>query len=290
MGQVNRYFFYPLTFEPVIRILYKKQAAKVKVADLVVDFTQNRFVLPSKVNALAFKSLELAWLQMADSHGFEPIILSPLTPLGTCSAVAEVNQNNVVSAGRGTEAVSDATNVLALKIAADFKKNKNPDIVKYATTHRHVRGQAFDNPAFTAHFGVFCAISGGFDRGSYDFEISQLIAHLNVHYALLTSHFDRKNLSLKINIRQENPHFVALFQRKLSENGYDFELIEDYGKGNYYRLVRFGIYLKHHQMDINLSDGGLVDWTQKLIPNKKHRLFISGCGIELVHKILDNQL
>lgn len=222
-------------FNTVLLELYKKQAAKVKVADLVVDFTQNRFVLPSKVNALAFKSLELAWLQMADSHGFEPIILSPLTPLGTCSAVAEVNQNNVVSGGRGTEVVSDVTNVLALKIAADFKENKNPDIVKYATTHRHVRGQAFDNPAFTVHFGVFCAVSGGLDTGSYD-----------------------------------------------------FELIEDYEKGDYYRLVRFGINLKHHQMDINLSDGGLVDWTQKLIPNKKHRLFISGCGIELVHKIWSN--
>jgi len=34
-----------------------------------------------------------------------------------------------------------------------------------------------------------------------------------------------------------------------------------------------------------LSDGGFVDWTQKLIPDKKHRLLISGVGTELIHKM-----
>jgi hypothetical protein len=36
-----------------------------------------------------------------------------VTPLGTCHVVAPVSQNRVVSTVRGTEVVSDSTNVLA---------------------------------------------------------------------------------------------------------------------------------------------------------------------------------
>jgi hypothetical protein len=32
---------------------------------------------------------------------------------------------------------------------------------------------------------------------------------------------------------------------------------------------------------IELVDGGFVDWTQKLLGNKKERLLISGTGIDL---------
>lgn len=270
--------------------MFKMQAAKIQATDLVKQFTNNRFVVPSTVDVLAYKKLELEYLEFANEQGFKPIILSPLTPLGTCSTVGEVNQNNVVSALRGTEVVADVTNVLALKIAADFKKNKSPDVVKYATTHRHVRGQAFTNPAFTAHFGVFCLVSGGIDTGSYQFEIGQLIAHIDLHYSLLSSKFDSKNLEIKIHLRQENPYFIESLEKQLSDKGFHFKLIEDYQKGDYYKMVQFKIYLKYKDMDLDLADGGLVDWTQKLIPNKKHRLFISGCGIEIVHKILDGQL
>jgi hypothetical protein len=34
----------------------------------------------------------------------------------------------------------------------------------------------------------------------------------------------------------------------------------------------------------------LVDWTQQLIPNKKHRLLISGSGLEIIYKIINGDL
>lgn len=271
----------------VLLELFSNHSDKTQPTDLVKQYKQNRFVTPSTVNVLAYKALELEWLQYADNQGFKPIILSPVTPLSTTASVAEIHQNNVISALRGTEVVSDATNVLAIKIAADFEKGQTNGVIKYATTHRHVRGQSFTNPAFTAHFGAFCLVSGGLDTGSYQFEIEQLFAHIQLQSKLLSDKFDAKNLFIKFYIRQENAPFLQRLQSKLHELSSPFEIIEAYQKGDYYKTVQFQIDLKYKDMDFNLVDGGLVDWTQKMIPNKKHRLFISGCGIEIVHKILE---
>ncbi len=277
-------------FNSVLLELFKNHSDKMRPTDLVKQYKQNRFVLPSTVNVLAYKALELEWLQYADNQGFKPIILSPMTPLSTTASVAEIHQNNVISALRGTEVVSDATNVLAVKIAADFKKDQPNDVVKYATTHRHVRGQSFTNPAFTAHFGAFCLVSGGLDTGSYQFEIKQLFAHIQLQSKLLSEKLGSKNLLIKFYIRQENPSFLRLLQSELHALSSPFEIIKAYQKGDYYKTVQFQIDLKYKGRNFNLVDGGLVDWTQKMIPNKKHRLFISGCGIEIVHKILENQI
>jgi hypothetical protein len=47
----------------------------------------------------------------------EGVELSPIAPLGTCSAVGPVSQNRIVSAMRSAEVVSDSTNALAVEAA-----------------------------------------------------------------------------------------------------------------------------------------------------------------------------
>lgn len=271
--------------------LFQQRTKKLKPADLLHQFEHNRFVQTAEVDTLSFKFLELEWLQYAEQHAFTPVTLSPLAPLGSCSVVGEVNQNNVLSATRGTEVVSDATNVLALKVAEEQKStSKKLPLVKYSTTHRHVRGQAFDNPAFTAHFGVFCLVSGGFDSGSFAFELSQLEDHLNLYYSLLSQKFGEENLQVKFFLKDQQHPFHAFLEKKLKAFPYACKLMDQQDSGDYYKLIQFKIYLKMQQVEIDLADGGLVDWTQKLLSNKKHRLFISGCGLELVHKFLKHDI
>lgn len=280
-SELNTYLLY----------LFQQRAKKVKPADLLHQFEHNRFVQTAEIDTLAFKALELEWLQHAEQNGFRPVTLSPLAPLGCCSVVGEVNQNNVVSATRGTEVVSDATNVLALKIAEEQKSiSKKEKLIKYATTHRHVRGQTFDHPAFTAHFGVFCLVSGGLDSGSFAFELSQLWEHLNLHYTLLSQKFGVENLLVKFFLKDRQHPFHPFLEEKLKALPFASELIHQQDSGDYYKLIQFKVYLKKQQMEVDLADGGLVDWTQKLLSNKKHRLFISGCGLELVHKFLKHDL
>ncbi len=270
--------------------LYRLKAAQVEPAWLLRQFGQNRFVSPAAVDSLALRQTELDWLKYAREYNFHPLTLSPLAPLASCSAIGHVDQNNVLSAVRGTEVVSDATNVLALQIAQDAKATKDKNAVfRYAAAHRHVRGQAFDNPKFTAHFSVFCLASGGRDRGNYAFELGQLNEHLAIILNLLRRHFPEERLFIRFYRKKD----ASVFMERMEEypNGIWTSLPHEFRddlEHEYYHLIQAKVFLRLDEGEIDLADGGPVDWTQRLLSNKKHRLFISGIGLELVHKLGNN--
>jgi hypothetical protein len=272
--------------------LFQIKARKLKPAALLNEFKKNRFVAPSTVDPIAFRELEIRCLQLAKARGFTPITLSPITVFGTCASVGYVDQNNVLTALRGTEVVSDATNVFALLMATEFKKRGNRSIIKYAATQRHVRAQSLTNPAFTAHFSIFCMATGGMDTGNFSFELEQLLDHINAHYSVFTDDFDKNKLVVRIYLKQENKAFEEKLRKAFESFNQlvPIKIEKQSDVGDYYQMIRFRFYLQHKGDEINLSDGGLVDWTQKLIPNKKHRLIISGVGTELIHKIKQQQI
>ncbi|MEM9675370.1 MAG: hypothetical protein ACFB15_01870 [Cyclobacteriaceae bacterium] len=268
--------------------IFQARTKKITHTELLRQFDENRFVQPATVDTIQIKKLELKGLELAEEAGFSVVTLSPLVPLGSCSVVGKVDQNNVVSATRGTEIVSDATNVLALKIAAETKKRgKGLNLLQYATVHRHVRGQAFDNPAFSAHFSVFCLATGGLDTGDFAFESEQLVDHLEWHYQLLSEYFSDEQLLIKIFLKNRDSRFKSRLAEKFGEeiNNGKVECIEEENPNDYYQQVQFKIYLRKQDQLIDMADGGLVDWTQKLLSNRKQRLFISGTGLELVAKL-----
>jgi len=272
--------------------LFKQRAKKIVPAELLKDFEKNRFTAPAKINTIDFQEFELWCLKQMKHKGFLPVTLSPLTAFASCSAVGFVDQNNVMTALRGTEVVSDATNVFALLIASEFKKKKGNSLTKYVTSHRHVRSQAFSNPAFTSHFSILCLATGGLDTGSYTFELEQLSDHMTAHLSILSNEFGYENLSLVIYLKDDNKTLHQKVEAVLKKiNGLASIKIENQiNAGDYYKLIQFKFFLAHNGEQVNLSDGGLVDWTQKLIPNKKHRLIISAVGTELIHKIKDKQI
>jgi len=272
--------------------LFRKRTKKITPTELLNHFEKNRFAAPSSVDTIAFKELEMRCLKLAEQKNFTSVTLSPLTSFGTCSAVGFVDQNNIVSALRGTEVVSDATNVFALLMAQELKKRKDNPTIKYATTQRHVRGQALSNHAFTAHFGVFCLATGGMDTGNFSFELEHLLEHMHLHLSLLSNEFEKEKLILKIFLKDDYKIFHQKLVTRITDfnNSVELKIEREPNPNNYYKLVQFKFYLLYKGEEINLSDGGFVDWTQKLIPNKKHRLIISGAGTELIHKIKYGQL
>src|SRR6185503_20740490 len=90
--------------------VFRENAKAISPTDLLTHYQQNRFVQPSALDAITFLKAELSILEIWQRAGFVPMELSPLAPLGNCSALALVEQNKVVSALRGTEVVADATN------------------------------------------------------------------------------------------------------------------------------------------------------------------------------------
>jgi hypothetical protein len=267
--------------------LFRHRTHDMEASEVLKRFRENRFVRPSNDDALSTRRTEFGFLTAAATYGFQPVNLSPLAPLGTCSVLGPVHQHNVVSAVRGTEAVSDATNVLALMIAERFHNDVDKNAIhKLATIHRHVRGQHFTNPNFSAHFTVMGLASGGFDKGSYIFELTHLEEHIRLITGLLAERFDPEDLSLRFYCKE---HSSGLLERISESTGRVWDemktsFVEDTSHC-YYQLMQFKVLLHKNDREIDVGDGGFVDWTQKLLSNKKQRLLISGIPVELLERI-----
>lgn len=264
--------------------VFVHQARKLTPAKVLQAFKNNRLVRPGRMNPLVLKKLELEALKMAEDKGFRVVELSPVAPLGSCSVVAPVHQNNVLSASRGAEVVADATNILALIMAQEWQKAPAPSALKYACTHRHVRTQAYDHPDYSPHFCALALSTGGLDKGHYFFEVQALIDHIGIHYQLLRQKFPDQPISLTWWVRRPAEQLISRLQTEMAKTWPQLpqEWIIPAPAHPYYPVIQFKLYLHLVGKPLDLADGGLVDWTQKLLTNRKHRLVISGLGLELM--------
>ncbi|MPN15427.1 hypothetical protein SDC9_162760 [bioreactor metagenome] len=73
--------------------------------------------------------------------------------------------------------------------------------------------------------------------------------------------------------------FIDRIHCYLHEQYPDIEFIvnREETDNSYYHGINFKISIN----DMEIVDGGFVDWTQKLLGNKKERLLISGAGVDL---------
>lgn len=272
-------------FNSLMLEIFRQRAEQISPADLLREFEKNRFTQPTSLDPILLLESELDWLKEAKLADFHPVILSPVSSLGTCSVVAKTNQNNLISALRNTEVVADATNVLALQLAIDHKRNSDLGPRRYATIHRHVRAQNYDNPNFTAHFGIFCLASAGKDKGNFDYELEEANRHISLILKILVKHFAKDQIIFKFFLRDENPKLKIRLQEKVNcWSTYPASFETDPSK-EYYSLFQFKAYVRIGELQIDFADGGPVDWVAQLTGNQKMRSFISGIGLELVLKL-----
>lgn len=264
--------------------LSKEMANKNSPNDILSRYESNRFVKPSELNPIKVKQVELLMLEMAEASGFSSVLLSPASLLGSCSVIAKVDQNNVISATRGLELIADSTNMLAIYLANEIK-NKTIDNTKspvhLSATCRVTRGQMYKSNAFVPHFSLFTIVSSGKDTGSYSFEKDAISRQIGFYI----SYFGEKlghNLKVFLNIRNgytDKMGFIDRIHCYLRESypDIDFMVNREETDNTYYQGLNFKISIN----DIEIVDGGFVDWTQKLLGNKKECLLISGAGIDL---------
>jgi len=275
--------------------VFRVAAGDMEPAGLIKAYQSNRFVVPSALDAITFRKLELQILELARSYGFEALELSPLAPLGNCSALGLADQNKIVSSVRGTEVLADATNLMALEAAVRRKSSGfDGTVVNLSTTHRHVRAQALPPiKGFTAHFKLFCMISAGKDRGGHEFEKEALLNHLSFYAQFLVKELGlpRVKIILKALKGAGSNALVATrvmdhLAGKLPEA--EVSLIEvPQEEHRYYQDLRFSINtVMADGRELNLGDGGLMDWSARLTGNAKERLVTSGLGIELLLKLM----
>jgi len=272
--------------------VFRQKSRKLRPSALLSNYQNNRFVRPSTLDPQKLMRTRLEILELAQTNGFTPLDLSPLTPFGCCSVLAPVDQNNIVTALRGTEVVSDATNVLALE--ASLLRESDPDKeIHLCCSHRAVRAQSFDNPYFSAHFELFCTVSAGRDNGNYTFEKSMIDKHLRFYLTMLGNMIPHKELSIILihipdKSETHNPFAAVSDFIKQSMVCCPVTVRESEGDFTYYKYLRFNILLHKHGTEHLIVDGGFTDWSQRLLNNRKERLLTSGLGVEYLLKIIND--
>jgi hypothetical protein len=271
--------------------VFARRSQQVSAPELLKQYDNNRFVQPAETDYLLLLERSLQTLQCLNRHDFKPLQVSPLSQLGTCSVVATVDQDKVVSALRNCEVLSDATNALALHISSQKKKQKNANgkvHIKYSTVQRHVRSQPFSIKGFSPHFTIGCLVSAGTDTGNYAFEKKAIGDHFTALQDVLTNVFNTGTVKFRLQQRAGyGDTFIPAVLEYLQTQFPKLEVTRDEtsGSNNYYKGLQFKTDIIVQDRHFEIADGGLVNWTQQLLNNKKERFFISGFGLELLNKL-----
>ena len=264
--------------------LARTRAGTVEAAGLLQRWKADRFVQPAATDPAPLAEIEYRIWQRLRNTEFVGLVLSPITPLGSCRAIGPVDQNRIISTVRTSEVVSDPTNVLALEAARRRRAvaNRATDPVHVAACHRVVRAQRFRDPRASAHFSLFALVSSARDRGSAHTEAALLIDHLDFWWQVLADAVGSKRARLVWTVIDSEPMRERLNDEVCPALG-EATLIEDPDRTQaigYYRTAAFKIMVETERGFDELGDGGFTDWTAKLIPDAKERCLISCISTE----------
>jgi hypothetical protein len=264
----------------------RRRATDVPPPSLLQQYERDRFVRPALLPPTAFYAA-FGHAVKALPTGVEMVELAPVVPLGTHAALGTVSQNKVVSTIRGTEVAADVTNALALEAAVRRKAllaaaARSAVPVRLGAAQRVVRAQRFDGPVQFAHFTLFGLVTAGRDTGNRQFEIDAFREHCRFHVeAVLAA--GAEAVEVRLSALDRGFMAVADAVREALGDLRGATVVDDPDRRsgrNYYTGFCFKVYVQDGDVWIDLADGGLVDWTQKLLQNRKERLVISGLGME----------
>jgi hypothetical protein len=258
---------------------FSRRAAARTAADVRHQYERDGFTRPAPVDQRTLVELDRHLLAAADE--FEAIELAPLAPLATCSAVARTGQNRIVSALRGTEVVSDPTNVLALECASQLQADASR-VVRLATSHRAVRAQPFPKmPGFAPHFRIFCLASGGREQASQALTVDEMTRHVRTHLAALdrleANGYAFPNRRVVVLATKERAEVADRIAAATTGVPVSRGLLAH----EYYDGLRFQIDVGKAASGIPLIDGGSFDWLSTLSSNRKMTFVASGMGSQL---------
>ncbi len=127
----------------------------------------------------------------------------------------------------------------------------------------------------------------GVNRNSNSFEIDLAKSHISFYLNMLLSLFKKEDLYVEVYLTENGNQTSSHIKDEISLICHNLEL--DFKSteltNQYYQIFQYKIFLNYQNAQIDLGDGGFVDWTQKILTNQKQRLFISGVGLEIIHKI-----
>lgn len=271
---------------PFLLELTRSQAGRKRPADLLAQLERDRFVHPSFLDQRLVHQLD--GMALGAAPEFEALHLSPVAPLGTCSVLAPTSQDRTLSTTRGTEVVSDPTNMLALICAERIRRDRRTP-VRVCTVHQVLRAQPLPPQAgFSRHYRLFVLAEAGPGEPEDGFELAAIGRQLASFdriveraTATLGCRFPARKFVLKT-ARSRSVLRDRVLQR-LHELFPETEVETQERDSNYYDGLRilFGAETISGEF-CQLADLGLFDWVGKLTSNRRIRFVVSGFGVQLL--------
>jgi hypothetical protein len=206
--------------------------------------------------------------------------------------LAGFSQDRVLTTAADSELVSDSTNVLALECALRRRapSTRRTSDTRLAAAHRMLR------PREASHFALIGLCTAGRDRGAFAMQLAALREHLEWHLRTISREAPSLDLEVRVTDLSGGRHRAVLDEQLLGPVDAAWPLLRvgfdddrQAGRG-YYTDVCFGVdAVRSDGSRSNLSDGGLVDWTARLLADAKERLLISGLGSERVLQVRDER-
>jgi len=277
--------------------VFRRRAERISPADVMRRYRTDRFVAPGQVSAPALRRAE-GTMVGALPPGFDVLTLAPVLPLGAHTATGGVDPRNVIATVRSSEVAADPTNGLALEAAARRAEllRLNPrsvEPVRLAASQRVTRAQLFGGPVSFAHFQLLGVVTAGRDAGSLVFESRHLAEHMRFAAAGLAA-LGLGQVTIAVTCLDEASRLVlaALTAEFAGVPGLDVAEAPERESGRaYYRGLCFKVFARSggDRDLLEVGDGGFVDWTAKLLGNRKERALISGYGIDRLALLADDQ-
>ena len=274
----------PSETTPVWLEVARRQARRREPKDLLGQYDSDGFVQPSALDLSLSVRLDAMALEAAEA--FEGVLLSPVAPLGVCSALAPTSQDRTISAARSLEVVSDPTNALALECARRLRRRPTED-VRLCTVHQVLRAQPVpDRPGHSRHFRMFAMAEAGPGRAEDGFELDAIVRHLSVFDRFFESAGDlglrfpqRRAIVLTTSERDVLGERAA---RALASTLPQVAVVRERLTSRYYGGVRvqFGAHTRTGEF-CPIGDLGVFDWAAQLTANRRQRFVASGLGIQL---------
>jgi hypothetical protein len=270
----------PTDLQTLLIAVARARAGQITPADVMRRWQHDRFVRPAACDPRRVAAVEARLWQLLPAE-FTGIELSPVTPLGTCTAVAPVSQNRIVATVRTTEVISDSTNALAVEAATRRRGQPKDGRVDVAACHRQLRAQAF-GPGAAAHFRLFALVSSARDSGSGHTEASMLTRHLAYWLDVLETLLPHRQPHIELSVF-DNPVLAERLTDTIRPGlaGRRAFLIDKHGRTHgrgYYTGFALRITADHGETE--LGDGGLTTWTAQLTHDAKERCLISCIATE----------
>ncbi|BCJ63303.1 hypothetical protein GCM10009779_67270 [Polymorphospora rubra] len=260
----------------------RTRAAAVRPADLLRRWRDDRFVRPADSDPRVLAEIEARLWRLLPAE-FDGVELSPVVPLGTCSAVAPVSQDRIVATVRATEVVSDATNALAVEAAVRRRRQPVAGAVHLAASHRHLRAQLF-GPGTAAHFRLFTLVSSARDTGSGRTEAALLARHLAYWRRVLAALPTAAAPRLRYTVLDDPvvaERVGELLPGLAAAGGVDVVEEPDRERGRgYYVAAALRLTARDGTGPVELGDGGFTGWTALLTGDAKERCLISCLSTE----------